>query len=329
MKYVIHGAGAIGGIIGARLFEKGHEVALIARGDHLEQINKQGLEVSIAGERRVVTVKAYGRPHEIAFDADDVVLLCMKSQDVESALLQLQECAPEEVAVVCLQNGTEAERRAIRRFPNVYGASVFLPATYLHAGSVECFTGPTPGMVDLGRFPSGLDAVAEQCARDLNGSGISSRAVPDIMRWKYAKLLMNLTNAVEAACGPEALREHPEIGGAMRGEAETIFEASSIDTATAEETSARRKDVQMRGSGGARRGGGSSWQSAMRETGSSEADFLNGEVVLLGRLAGIPAPMNEAVRRVSNHQAKNKLPPGSILIQDVQTLYEQLTQSPK
>ena len=44
--------------------------------------------------------------------------------------------------------------------------------------------------------------------------------------------------------------------------------------------------------GGRRRGGGSSWQSLARGTGTIETDYLNGEIVLLGRLHGVPTPVN-------------------------------------
>ena len=38
VRFVVYGAGAVGGVIGARLFQHGHEVALIARGPHREAI---------------------------------------------------------------------------------------------------------------------------------------------------------------------------------------------------------------------------------------------------------------------------------------------------
>ena len=43
MRFVIFGAGAIGGVVGARLHQSGHDVALIARGAHYEVIRERGL----------------------------------------------------------------------------------------------------------------------------------------------------------------------------------------------------------------------------------------------------------------------------------------------
>ena len=45
MRYIIIGAGAVGGAIGGRLFESGHEVVLVARGAHLEALREGGLRL--------------------------------------------------------------------------------------------------------------------------------------------------------------------------------------------------------------------------------------------------------------------------------------------
>jgi 2-dehydropantoate 2-reductase len=62
---------------------------------------------------------------------------------------------------------------------------------------------------------------------------------------------------------------------------------------------------------GAPRDGGSSWQSLARRSGVIEADQLNGEVVLLGRLHGVPTPVNELLRRLAVADARAGAPPGS------------------
>jgi 2-dehydropantoate 2-reductase len=68
----------------------------------------------------------------------------------------------------------------------------------------------------------------------------------------------------------------------------------------------------MRPINGQRRGGGSSWQSLARGTGSIEADLLNGEIVLLGRLHGVVTPVNELLQVVANELAASGAPPGSM-----------------
>ncbi len=73
--------------------------------------------------------------------------------------------------VVCAQNGVASERIALRRFRHVYGMCVWMPATHLEAGAVQASGSPMTGLLHLGRYPSGTDAIADQIGADLAGSG--------------------------------------------------------------------------------------------------------------------------------------------------------------
>jgi 2-dehydropantoate 2-reductase len=315
MRYVIYGAGAVGGVIGGRLFEHGHDVVLIARGAHLDALRDRGLELQSPDGTVTLPVPVAAGPHQIELDAGDVVVLAMKSQDTAAAVEDLGAIS-DQVPVVCAQNGVENERVALRRFSAVYGMSVFLPATHLAPGVVQANGSPMSGILDLGRYPSGTDELAETVARDLDGSRFSSRAVDAIMRNKYAKLLLNLGNALEAACGP--IGRASELFARAQAEAMSCFRAAGIDVASPEEAEQRRSNImRLRPVGGQRRGGGSSWQSLARGTRRIEADYLNGEVVLLGRLHGIDTPVNEVLQRVANRLARQERPPESMSLEEL------------
>ena len=87
MRFVIFGAGAIGGVVGARLAQAGFDVALIARGPHLEAIRRDGLRLETPVQDTVLQLPAAGDPSELGVGADDdVVLLTTKSQDTLGAL---------------------------------------------------------------------------------------------------------------------------------------------------------------------------------------------------------------------------------------------------
>jgi 2-dehydropantoate 2-reductase len=135
------------------------------------------------------------------------------------------------------------------------------------------------------------------------------------MRWKHAKLLMNLGNAVQALCEPggtKALNER------IRAEGVAALTAAGIPFASDEEDRERRGDLMtMRPIAGTMRGGGSTWQSFARATGSIETDHLNGEIVLLGRLHGVPTPANALIQRLANAAAKERRPPGSMTAAEV------------
>ncbi|MDA1001797.1 MAG: NAD(P)-binding domain-containing protein, partial [Chloroflexi bacterium] len=295
MRYVIYGAGAIGGCIGARLFAAGHDVVLIARGAHLERIRADGLRERTPAGDAVHRIPAVGHPRELAFTNDDVLVLTMKSQDTASALDDLRAEADDRVAVVCAQNGVDNERLAARRFARVYGMLVYLPATFLEPGVIVVHADPPAGVLDVGRYPSGVDTLSERIAADITGAGFVSRASEDVMRLKYGKLLGNLGNAVRALCAPGS--ETDEILRLADAEARACFRAAGIAWTSDEESVAIAATVARRDVPGAPRAGSSSWQSLARGTGNIEADYLNGEISLLGRLHGVPTPVNAAVQR--------------------------------
>jgi 2-dehydropantoate 2-reductase len=166
-------------------------------------------------------------------------------------------------------------------------------------------------MLDLGRYPAGVDETAERIAAALNGSTFDSQARPDIMRWKYRKLLMNLGNAAEAVIEPGPGQD--EVDRMAQAEGEAVLRAAGIDFASREEDRVRRGELlQLRPIAGRQRGGGSSWQSLARGAGSIETDYLNGEIVLLGRLHGVPTPVNEALQRFANRWAAERRRPGGM-----------------
>jgi 2-dehydropantoate 2-reductase len=172
-------------------------------------------------------------------------------------------------------------------------------------------------MLDIGCYPQGVDAVAEEVAIDLSAANFLSVARAEVMRWKYAKLLRNLGNSIEALVG----HDQDEAGEKLvhdlvqRTDAEgrQVLAAAGIDVAGDEEWKAYRRDqVQLAPVEGRERGGGSSWQSASRGTGSIEADFLNGEIVLLGRLHGVATPFNDLLQREANALVREGRPPGTV-----------------
>jgi 2-dehydropantoate 2-reductase len=310
MRFIVYGAGAIGGVIAARLFEQGSNVVGIARGTHHDAWATRGLRVLDPERDVTLPVPVAGHPDEITFEEDDVLILAMKTQDTEPALRALAARAPQEVAIVCAQNGVENERIALRYFPNVYGMCVMCPTSHLEAGVVEASSTPITGLLDLGRYPHGIDATAKAIADALQAATFESIPRPDIMRWKYAKLLMNLGNAAQALCAPtEGLAE---LTRRARSEGSATLRAAGIDVASREEDETRRGELlQPKPIGDRPRGGGSSWQSLHRGTGHIETDYLNGEIVRLGRMHDVATPVNAMLQARANDAARRRLPPGS------------------
>jgi 2-dehydropantoate 2-reductase len=309
MRFVVVGLGAIGGTLAVRLWQAGYPVVGVARGAQGEAIVRDGLRLETPAERVTASIDVVHHIGEVTFGRDDVVVLAVKSQDTSAILSAMVGVVPPETPVLCAQNGVVNEASALRFFPRVYGVVVMCPAAFLRPGVVQAHSSPITGLLDVGCYPGGEDSVSRMVAALLNEATFDARSIPDVMRWKYAKLLINLGNAAEAVCGPEA-RSGP-LTRLLREEGETVLRAAGVDYASAEEDRTRRGDLLVvQPAGGEARSGGSTWQSLVRGTGATEVDYLSGEVVMLGRLHGIPTPANAYVQKLTADLARAKSQPG-------------------
>ena len=308
MRYIIYGAGAIGGTIGARLQLAGADVLLIARGAHFEKLAADGLTYRSPSISKTLQIPVVDHPAKITFHADDVLLMTMKSQHTEAALESLAIVAPPDLPIICAQNGVANEAMAARKFRRVYGMLVMLPATHLVPAEVLHHASGIGGVLDVGRYQSGVDRCIQEVAEDVTRAGFLCAADPRPMRWKYAKLLQNLGNAFQAVCSPGP--HDRDVMSLVRQEALACYAAANIDCATKEEVKTRHSVITMGSIDGIEHGGGSSWQSLSRGTGDIEADYLNGEICLLGQQQGVPTPANEVLRYLANQAAYHRTAPG-------------------
>ena len=314
MRLVILGAGAIGGAIGGLLARAGRDVLLVARGAQLAALETSGLTVERPDGGTFVQrvpVASWARP--IDWRAGDVLMIATKTQDVAAALEQA--APPPHVPIACATNGVEAERIALRRARDVYALSLLLPATYLTPGVVQIWSSPVPGVIELGHYPDGTGELGHAIAGELAAGGFDCEVRPSVMKWKRGKLLSNLANGAEALCGPAARQS--DLFARARAEGRACYAAAGLSCTTEADDNARRAVMSSRPIAGAVRSGGSTWQSLARG-GSLEIDYLNGEIALLGRLHGVPTPVNEGLQRAVADAAREGAEPGAMPLAELE-----------
>jgi 2-dehydropantoate 2-reductase len=323
LRYIVIGAGSVGGTIGGLLARAGHDVVLVARGAHLDVLRSAGLTLATPAQTFTVRPPAVAGPEDLRLTSGDVLLLAMKGQDTAAVVAAWNSrpvdssagggsLAADRLPVFCVQNGVENERVALRRFAHVYGVGVQLPAELTGPGHVMAAGSPVAGVLEIGRYPSGTGEAAVRFAADLNESGFVARVTDRVMDFKYTKLLRNLRNAIIAACGSMDSDAAKELAALAVAEAEACYRVAGISHLDLRDSNAAREDVMREVAvNGRRRGGGSSWQSLHRQAGSVETDYLNGEIVLLGRLHGVATPVNELLRQTASLMAERRQQPGA------------------
>ncbi|OGO14556.1 MAG: hypothetical protein A2Z02_04400 [Chloroflexi bacterium RBG_16_48_7] len=305
MRIIIYGAGAIGNVVGGYLAKAGHEVVLIGRPGHVKAVKENGLRLVTPENTYTLKIPAVTGPGEIQFSKDDAVFLSMKGQNTEEALDDLKKAAPE-VPVFCFQNGVRNEEIAAALFKDVYSVMVTVGAKYIKEGEVIApFS--APGLLIMGKYPRGTDEVLESAANALRIAGFTVTTTPDVMSYKWGKLVENLGNAVDAITDANRSEINDIIKG-VRDEAKAILLKAGIDWKPQHEVLKEYPSIIP--PQGITKFEGSTWQSLSRKQGTVETGFLNGEIVRVAKRLGTKAPVNENLQSIVEQMAANQELPG-------------------
>jgi 2-dehydropantoate 2-reductase len=194
MDIVVLGAGGIGSTCAAFLARGGHDVRLVARGDHLRVVRKQGLRVSGLAEF-TVDLDAVER----ASGACDVFVLATKTPDTLAALERVSELRP--AVAFSMQNGVLKNAQLADAFGDgpVLGAATMVAASRPRPGAVA-YT--LDGVTAVGELAGGRSQRVEELAAAWNDSGLKMAAVEDISGHEWAK------QALQAGAAPLAALTH-------------------------------------------------------------------------------------------------------------------------
>ncbi len=308
LRVIIYGAGAIGGAVGGHLALSGTDVILVGRPGHINAMQERGLRFITPTGTHTLKIPAVTGPEQIEFGPNDLVFLCVKSQGTEVALRELQ-AVTKDVPIFCLQNGVRNEEVASRYFSKVHGAMVRIGSEYVTNGEVTVRRDP-PGWLIIGCFPRGTDTLAGDAAVILRQAGFHVLVTPDVMPYKWGKLMSNLANSIGAITNAK-WEETRIIVQATQNEANAILSQAGVvwisqaelERQWAEMTYKPRHVLTTESQS-------STWQSLARHQGSDETDFLNGEIVRLAKQLGTKAPINETLVNITHEMVANRDLPG-------------------
>lgn len=318
-NYIVHGAGAIGGVIAARLADGGRDVRLVARGEHLAAIQRGGLVMSGLTEGRYRLAAA---ADALGFSVDEhtVVILATKTQDTFDAVranAAAYGCLP----LFCFQNGVTNEEWLAEEGFTPYGVMVRIGARIAEAGHVQ-HTGARHALV--GRWPSGVDEVCDDVVDDLVAGGIKAKASDDIGAAKWGKLVINLANAYLALVDRSVAHSYADAAtrrflADVEAEALAVTEAAGVKVTFESGETQRERIEGLRRAPSAERFGDlpatptypSTHQDLVAGRERVEVEHFNGRIVQLGREVGIATPLNEVLWRLCDEAAARQLGVGT------------------
>ncbi len=334
-RYVVIGAGAIGGCIGGVLARANAPVLLVARGRNAEVLAAEGLTMHTPDGPFHVSV-AVASIEEVRLTHADVLVFATKTQQLDAALREwvdrpvvaadgtvatAGECLP----VLTALNGVAAEELALRYFARVYGVCVWCPAAHIEPGEVIVRSWPVVGQFHISRWPASIGTAQDTdflaaLQTSWSRAGIIVRLPEDVAPWKYNKLLLNLSNVIGALAQPGA--DVDWLRDAVIREGEDVLRCLRIEFVPFETSTAARVDGPTpRTVPGFRSApGDSTSQSLRRRTGNVDTDYLNGEIVRMAHRAGTSAPVNAALTRAARAAARGGMSPGGYTAQQLSDL---------
>lgn len=322
MRFIVCGAGAVGGVLGGQLAKAGYAVVYIEPDPaHRHAMAQGGLRLSgVHGQHRLA-VPVVARAAEIDFRDGDVLVLAVKSFHTAAAVAALRRATDRDLPLFCAQNGVRNEAISARFFPDVHGMMVLTGAKRLQPGEiVQTGNGP----LGIGTYPAGISRVASAVATALEATDLPVYTTANIQAAKWNKLLLNLNNAtlgligcsVAEAYADQATRQWMadvwEEGWRVLHAAGIMIEGPPGMGTVLERIRELRAGAALPPApqDEAAKAYSSLWQDLFHRRGAVEADALNGEIVRLGRQYHVPTPYNGLLWERSNATAAARVLPG-------------------
>ena len=287
LTFAVMGAGAVGCYFGALLARAGHRITLIGRQAHVQAIEAHGLRLQSATLDEHVRLSASTEAKAVA--GADVVLLCVKSTDTETAARQIQPHLAPGALVLTLQNGVDNDERVramLGPAQPVAAAVVYVATAMAGPGHVRHF-----GRGDLLIAPS---PVSERLALELAAAGIPTQVSGNVRGALWAKLVINCAYNALSAITQQPYGWLVQQDGASAVIADLVAECQAVAQADGVRMDG---DVHaaVRGIAQSMPGQLSSTAQDLARGRPSEIEHLNGYVVRRGAALGLATPVNRAL----------------------------------
>ncbi len=332
MRFVIEGAGAIGGVIGAKMALAGFNVIMVGRSPHIDIIRRDGLALKGLFGNETVPIPAAKEPEMVNYLPGDILFMTTKTHDTGAMVDSIRELVDPDTPVFCLQNGVRNEEIVSQYFNNVYGVTLLFNGVFIKDGEVSV---PLGGGIAVGRYPEGLDQTAEEVAQALRDSGFQVDLHPQVMKTKWLKLLMNCRNAVFAITNEpgqlvatstplrEILADLTEEALAVIKEAGIIIEPFKGQKPIEEQIRKLRASQNIFSDRGISKDDPirpSTWQDIYLKRGKAEVPYFNGEIIRLGEKSGMETPINRKLHDLVMEMAAQRESPGKYTVEELQKI---------
>ncbi|MCS4542045.1 MAG: ketopantoate reductase family protein [Euryarchaeota archaeon] len=295
MKVLVMGAGAVGSVVGGMLAKSGNDVTLVGRPWHMDAIKNNGLKISGLWGEFKVDVKAVYSTEDI--EPQDLILMTTKAYDTEGAVKQILHLVKSDTLILSLQNGIGNCEIIEKYIPkSVLGGMVITGFEIVKPGEVRVTVHAES--VKIGELDGKITERAKRVVDMFNQAGIPTELSQNIRSVIWGKALYN---SALNPLGAILKVKYGELaaGGTWKTIEKIIEEAFEVARAEKIELKWKNTDEYLEYLKSHQLPPTSEHRSSMLqdiEKGKkTEIDFLNGVFVELGKIHGIPTPVNETL----------------------------------
>ena len=294
MKILIYGIGGAGGYFGGKLAKAGYNVTMIARGKHLEAIQKYGLSVkSINGDFRVFPKLATNNLKEVS--PPDLVILGVKSWQIEETATLLKPIIAEETMVLPLQNGADNAEKLLRILPkkNVL-AGLCKIVSFIESPGIIKHASYEP-LITFGEIDNSMTPRIKKIQEIFNNSEITNNIPEDIQLEIWKKFLFIVTISGIGGLTRVPLEKIRESGYLIDVMQKTALEILAVAHAKNIALTPKHIEEVFEIIRQQPPGTTASTQRDIMDGKPSELQNFNGYIVNEGTRLGVPTPVNRFI----------------------------------
>ena len=299
----IFGVGSVGGVFGGKIakaisqeIDTDRKVFFIARGEHLEEIKRNGLILNTPEESSILCNPTLATDNIAEIPQPDLYLLCVKGYDLDDAMLAIKTNIGTHTLVIPLLNGVDIYERIRKNMPKgiVLPGCVYIGALLERPGVVTHVGGP--GLIAFGKDPHLPDFDPTGIINFFNDMGIQFTWSDNAASAQWQKFVFiagyGLVTAYTAKTIGEILSDlklkelvqkvMEEIAGVAKKKGVTLADSIVTDSLQTgsnfppETTTSFQRDVAAKGA-------------------RHEGDLFGGTIIRLGKELGVPTPVTESI----------------------------------
>ena len=312
-KICVFGIGGVGGFYGGKIAneiikgKKDYEVYFVGRGEHLKQVQSNGLILNTPDEKGIICMPTRAVESYAQLPVADLIFVCVKSYDLPGVMKDISENCKKDAYIIPLLNGVDIYDRIREHLDNgvVFPSCVYIGTAIEKPGTVTQSGGS--GIIHLGKDPKHIEVIPEDLFVFLDEMGIKYNWLENSLPAIWEKFIFIAGFGIYTAYSGKVFGEimsdenskqevrnsMNEIVALAKAEGITLCETivedllNKANNFAYDTKTSYQRDVEQKGK-------------------KNEGDLFGGTIIRLGKKYNIPVTTTERLYNAINNQQNHE-----------------------